>query len=72
MTLISIDLDRRVSSAAGTPPIATMTPQSPAVYTAARKASLANPDFKLQVVQYLNEVSVRVQAHRLRTAGGNK
>jgi phospholipase C len=66
MSLISMDLDREISNQTGKAPIANITTQSPASYDAARRASLADPNFRLQLVQYINEVSVHAQVHRMK------
>jgi phospholipase C len=66
--LIAHELDHEVASAAGRVPLAHNVPQSAAAYAAARQASVRDPRFRSHVVQYINEVGVRVQGHRIRGA----
>jgi hypothetical protein len=66
MSLIALDLDRALSGHTGKRPVASMGMQSALQYQKARSASLKDPHFRGQLVQYVNEVSVRVQAHRLK------
>jgi phospholipase C len=66
MSLIALELDRELSRRTRAAPVANTKPQTLMKYQAARRASLRDPLFRVQLVQYINEVSVRVQAHRLR------
>jgi phospholipase C len=66
MSLVALDLDREMSRRSGKAPIASMHPQSLLSYKNARRASLRDPNFRLELIQYINEVSVRVQVHRLK------
>jgi phospholipase C len=66
VALISLDMDRIISEQTGASPIASFTPQTRSQYAQARTAALADPHFKSRLVQYINEVGVRVTAHRLR------
>lgn len=65
MGLIALDLDRTIAEKTGNPSIASFTPQSTKEYIRARAASLSNSNFKTQLIQYINEVGVRAQSHRL-------
>lgn len=64
--LIALDMDRAMAQATKKPSIASFQPQSLKQFQAARAASLKSPDFPAQLVQYINEVGVRAQAHRAR------
>ncbi len=64
--LVAVDLDRGIADASGKPALAPTTPQSAAEYEQARSTALSDPAFRSHVVQYINEVSVRVRAHRAR------
>jgi len=55
-----------MSRQTGVAPIANTKPQTLMEYKDARNASLRDPLFRVHLVQYINEVSVRAQAHRLR------
>ncbi len=68
MAVIAHQLDLQLARRTGRPPVANVKPQTPTEYRRARRASLKDPNFKLQVVQYIKEVSVRVHAHRIRNA----
>lgn len=70
-SLIALDLDRTISEMSGNAPIANMSLQSDLQYQKARSKSLSDPLFKLQLIQYINEVSARVQVHRMRTKLGS-
>lgn len=63
--LIALDLDRTIAEQTGNQPIANFTPQPMDEYLQARAQSLSSGTFKTQLVQYVNEVGVRTQAHRL-------
>ncbi len=66
MSLIALDLDREIAKQSRKAPIANTKPQSISLYRKARTASLRDPHFRVSLVQYINEVGVRVQAHKLR------
>lgn len=64
MALIALDLDRSMSRTSRKSPIASMGLQTQLQYQKARSASLKDPHFRLNLIQYVNEVAVRTQAHR--------
>ncbi|MEP6504613.1 MAG: alkaline phosphatase family protein [Betaproteobacteria bacterium] len=70
--LIAHELDHHVAAESGRAPVANAAPQSAAAYAAARRASLRDPQFRSHVVQYINEVGVRVRGQQARRAAVTK
>ena len=62
--LNALSVDRALAAHTGKPSIASTTPQTARQYALAQKASLSDPHFKLDVAQYINEVSGRVRVQR--------
>jgi len=68
--LIALDLDREMAKKPGVAAVANLAPQTLPQYEAARLASVSDPHFRLQLLQYINQVAVRAQVVRLKAKLG--